>query len=521
MQHKILVAILAGVYPAIFFLSNNWHIFSLRQSITLLIGTALVSLILLMALSAAGDLVARFMRKKNIFFKDSPAKIHSFFNPILSLLTILFCVYLLRNTLESIDIHQMILYGIIGVLAIVLTRITHQKGLKPILYGLVLLSSLSIINLFINVHQQTSVPIEDWTIRHKAACDQIKFRKNPNVYMILMESYANKYALEAVYNLDNSPFYKAISELGFKINHHHFSNYNHTLASLSSIFGMDHHYGLFEGRHFDSLGGRRLLEAKVYNPVIDVFRANHYKIQYLHSATGLMPNGANVDFCMPAPSMLNGLEVFLTQQDVTAPSVFDHKKTTTSLASIKQRIAETSSQNASYFSFIYLNFPGHSPSRLRDRSKKVINQKLGQYRNSYGPTMEAANRRIIDLLQHIIDNDREAIILLIGDHGSWGFRFGQDTEGKRVPFQLFILDRFGVFAGIRAPDALSDLMENGTIKSHVNLFKYIFAHLSEDKHILKSIAPDDSYDGRFRMAIKDGKILDDFVKIKLTKNHQL
>ena len=520
MHRRIQVAILAGFYPAVFFLSNNWHIFSLKQSIALLVGTLIVSLIMLFAISYSLDYIARFLCKKLHFSNDISDMKRSFFNPILTLCTLLFCFYLLRNTLESIDIHRISLYVIIGVIVVVFAGLANKRGLKPILYSLVVLSSLAIINLCVNVYQESSVPIDTWAARNKATYDQVKFHKKPNVYLVIAESYSNKAALKAVYELDNSPFYEAMGDLGFKLNHDHFSNYNHTLASLSSLFGMDHHYGLFEGRNFDSLGGRRLLEAKVYNPVIDVFRANKYKIQYLHSVSGLMPNGADVDFYMPSPSLLQGLEVFLTEQNIIAPGVFNGKKSTT-LASIKNQISDTTLKSDPYFSFIYLDFPGHSPSRLKDRSKMVINQKLGQFRSAYGINMDSANQKLIDLMEFIVEKDKESIIILIGDHGSWGFRFMQDAQGRRISHQLFILDRFGVLAGIRGPVALTGLMENGTIKTHVNLFKYLFAYLSENQKILKTVAPDDSYDKKFTMAIKNGKILNDFVKIKLSKNNTM
>ena len=513
---RIQVAALAGIYPAIFFLSNNWHIFSLKQSVTLLIGTICFSLVILLSVAYALDFCLRILFKKWPFSTDASGAARSFLNPILTLIALLFCIYLLRNTLESIDINKISLYIIIAVIVFFFTGYAHKKGLKPIVNSLLILSALSIINLFANIYQQTSVPIEAWATRNKAAYDRITFRKSPNVYLIITESYSNKAALEAVYGIDNSPFYETMQELGVKLNHDHYSNYNHTLASLTSIFGMDHHYGLFEGRNFDSLGGRRLLEAKIYNPVIDVFRANRYKIQYLHSVSGLMPNGAEVDFCMPSPSFLNALEVFLTKQNIIALDAFNGKKTAP-FDSIKRQITSTALEDNAYFNFIYVNFPGHSPSRIKDRSKMVVNQKLGKFRNAYGTQMESANRKLIELVRLIIDQDKDAIIILIGDHGSWGFRFRQDAQGKRIPHQLFILDRYGVLAGIRGPDALSGLMENGAIKTHVNLFRYLFAYLSDDETILKSVAADDSYDRKFIMAIKDGQILERFVKIKLTK----
>jgi len=516
MYRKIQVALLSGFYPAIFFLSNNWHVFSFQQSLILLIGTSLVSLTILFSMSYSLNYIAQFLYKKIDYTNDNDTSNAQriFTNPMLTICSMILCIYLLRNTLESIDIQKTILYFIIVATVIFITWHTHKRGLKLLLNCLVILTSLSIVNLLINVHMKTKIPIESWAIQNKAIYDQIKFRKKPNVYLIIAESLPDKSALKAVYNIDNAAFYEKMGELGLKINHNHFSNYNHSLASLPSLFGMEHHFGLINIGNFDSLGGRRMLEAKTYNPVIDTFRANNYKIQYLHNVSGLIPNGAAVDFCIPAPALLYGLEIFLTHQNMVEPTIFSPKKSEP-LISIKNQIAITSLKDESYFNFIYLDFPGHSPSRLRARSKKIINQKLGEFRIAYSKKIELANQQLIDLIKFIKNKDQDSIIIMIGDHGSWGFRIKEDTQGKPISNQLYFLDRFGVFAGIRAPHILSDLMENGTIKSHVNLFKYVFAYLSEDEKILETKAPDDSYDGALIMAIKDGKILENSVKVNL------
>ena len=103
-----------------------------------------------------------------------------------------------------------------------------------------------------------------------------------------------------------------------------------------------------------------MLEAKTYNPVIDTFRANNYKIQYLLYVSGLIPNGAAVDFCIPSPALLYGLEIFLTHQNMVEPTIFSPKKSEP-LISIKNQIAITSLKDESYFNFIY--FPKTNSNR--------------------------------------------------------------------------------------------------------------------------------------------------------------
>ena len=512
MRNRIALSLLAGFYPAVFFLSNNWHVFSFLQAIILLFGTSLISLFILIVASFLLDLMIKVILRSIFGWTKLSENRSLLFDPILAFLAILLCVYLLRNTLASIQHLKIIFYCFIGLVTIYFTWKSYKSGPNLLLFFLAVLSGLAALGFLSNVYMRSRLPVEHWAEINKPLYDQIKFKKRNNVYLIVSEAYSSKRALKEVYNIDNHEFYEKLKEMGFGINHHHFSNYNHTLASLPSLFSMEHHYGLINIGNFDSVGGRRLLEADIYNPVIDIFRSNHYQIQYLHNVSPLIPNGANVDYCIPASSPTYGLETFLTDQDITEPTIFERDKTENLLA-IKNRIAFSSHREESFFSFLYLSFPGHSPSRLKARSKAVINKKLEKFRDIYHQKIDAANEKLIDLITHIITNDPESIIVLIGDHGSWGYRLKEDGEGKQISNQLFILDRFGVLAGIRGPEALSLLVENETIKSHVNIFPYLFLYLSQDEKILQTISPDDGYEAAYLMAVKNGKILANFLKV--------
>ena len=141
MSSRVQVALLAGFYPAIFFLSNNWHVFSIPQSLVLLIGTSLLSLIMLLLVSYVFDYAFRYLHNYLTFAKDDrqPNIRATFFNPILTFFAIWLCVYLLRNTLGSINIPRLVLYtGIIG-LAVYFTWNAHKKGLKLLILLLVIL----------------------------------------------------------------------------------------------------------------------------------------------------------------------------------------------------------------------------------------------------------------------------------------------------------------------------------------------------------------------------------------------
>ena len=66
----------------------------------------------------------------------------------------------------------------------------------------IILTVVSISGLVLDISQAKS-PVQDWLAQNKNYNDQIRFIKNPNVYLIIAESYPNKEALEKIYNFEN------------------------------------------------------------------------------------------------------------------------------------------------------------------------------------------------------------------------------------------------------------------------------------------------------------------------------
>ena len=168
------------------------------------------------------------------------------------------------------------------------------------------------------------------------------------------------------------------------------------------------------------------------------------------------------------------------------------------------------------FNFIYYHRPGHSPWDITSIPSSKANRILSFFRNSYVNTIRKENNKFIRFFESIIEKDKNSLIIVIGDHGSSGYRTGEDVNGNRISYPLITLDRFGVLAGIYGQsESVPSLLNNGTIKSHVNLFKYIFAFLCEDDKVLETLSHDDSFDGPLRMSIKDNRILEKPEKITL------
>lgn len=517
-KSKLIVPFLAGLYPSLFFVSNNSQIFSFWQSAILLTFSSAISVAICFLttyiLLNIYRLILKFSGVSGL--ANLSKSMHSASNLITANISLIICFYLLRNTLLSFGMGWVpLLIGTLTV-AIIISFIVQKKGLKPFANILLVLTAISAIQLSINlVKKQQQLADVLVSNENKELYDKLRFKKKPNVYLVIAESYPNEAALKEVYGIDNSSFYKKMRALGFGINHNFFSNYNHTLASLPSLFSMEHHYGLISIGNLDSTGGRRILELNSYNPVVSIFQNNGYKINYLHAGAVLIPNGAKADFVFPSPSLFRGLAIFLTHQKLTVPLIFNNRQGA-SLSLFYEMLDGFISTGTPTFNFIYYHRPGHSPWDFKSRPSSKANRILSFFRNSYVNTIRGENDKFISFFQSIIKNDKNSLIIVIGDHGSWGYRTGEDVNGNRISYPLITLDRFGVLAGIYGQsESVPGLLNNGTIKSHVNLFKYIFAFLCEDDKVLETLSHDDSFDGPLRMSIKDNRILEKPEKITL------
>jgi hypothetical protein len=424
-------------------------------------------------------------------------------------LSLSLCAILLRS---AIHVSPAIIIILIAVCVFAARSKLKNTVLNKISVIFAVLTIVSVSGLFLGVSKAEN-PVSEWSNRNKEHYDQIKFTRKPNVYLIITESYPNKEALGKIYNFDNRFFYEKLEELKFTLHHKYYSNYNHTLASLPSLFGMAHHYYSINIGNFDSIGGRSMLEATTYNPVIEIFRQNDYEIQYLLSVDSLLPRGASVDYFSPSPPVYSALEIFLSHQDSMKKSIFSFRK-----FNFMQILAERFSKNAASgvptFSFIYTNTPHHSPSRIKSRNRAEINKILETFRQGYSKSIQNANAHLLKIVELILNNDRDPIIMITGDHGPWGYRLKEDGSSKTIPDSLFALDRFGILMAIRFPEAYQQQYDND-FKTHVNLFRIVFSFLSDSKQILNMRVNDDSIDYGPNLAIRDGRILDKYLAVKV------
>ena len=121
-----------------------------------------------------------------------------------------------------------------------------------------------------------------------------------------------------------------------------------------------------------------------------------------------------------------------------------------------------------------------------------------------------------------MQRDPNALIIINGDHGGFGYGFYGWAENEvvaGVPVNLTVLDHMGVLLAIRWPS--DSPAYDAEIKTNVNLFRHIFRYLGEDDGILEASVPDDGYlfmePKTVFQVLRDGKIFDPIVAIQPMK----
>ncbi len=510
MLNRILLSLATGLYCTTFFLSNNWYIYPTVQNIFLVVlGTIICSLVILFTafvIIVASNFISRKFNKK--------IDLNNWTDLAVVAVSLSLNAILLRNSFVALNLSPEIIIPFIVVFVIFARSKIKNAELKKLSILFLVLTVVSISGLVLGISRANN-PILDWTTQNKKDNDQIRFTKKPNVYFIITESYPNKEALGKIYSFDNRPFYENLEERKFTLHHNYFSNYNHTLASLPSLFGMEHHYYSINIGNFDSIGGRSMLESNTYNPVVDIFRQNNYEIQYMFSVDSLLPRGASVDYFSPVAPAYLALETFLSHQDTTKKSIFATRKINF-MKTLADRFSKNAANGTPTFSFIYTSRPHHSPSRIKSRNRIEINKILETFRQGYDEKIQKANTHLLEMVDLIHKYDNDPLIIIAGDHGSWGYRIREDGDGKVIPDSLYALDRFGILMAIRFPEDYKRQFDND-FKTHVNLFRYVFAYLSNSNEILENKVQDDSYDYGPQLAISNGKILSKYIPLEFKK----
>ncbi|OFZ75310.1 MAG: hypothetical protein A2451_02240 [Bdellovibrionales bacterium RIFOXYC2_FULL_39_8] len=316
---------------------------------------------------------------------------------------------------------------------------------------------------------------------------------------------------------------------------------------------MDHHYNRGETGISDNSFARSIIGGNRFNPTLTIFKHNGYQVDYLLQNSHDLLNdhpGQQIDFTFFGKNEATAaISLFRSKLLKKIYYFFWENRPSVSLAKdefinkIKKRIDDASNERPTFY-FIKAGAAHsvkYSAKKLRDIGVKITDSAdtkerpwiyLDYWIEEYRKIYRHAEDELLDLVTHIIDKDNSAVIIALGDHGSFRYRglpsrnlsidkMRKEMNQHGVDEQLITEDMFGVFCAIRWPRPAGQQIREISILSNVNIFKYLFSELAQQPDLLSTMAPNISYasakHGRIIETVREGTPLLNWKEVDKTK----
>jgi len=448
-EYPIVFALAAGLYSFIYVYHSNFMLVNSGFQFLIILCSYIILPVLVFTVS--WELIKRlkFLNK--------------FQHYLLPGLNAMFFGFFFVGRIYSFQQRKIILVAVIicALLAIVL-----RKQYKKIIVLQFIMAFVALITLLPTLYS-AMFDSDEWR-KFPEEVVATKFKQFPNIYVIQPDGYANFSQLaKDPYNFENTAFESFLKNIGFKLYNNYRSNYTSTVLSNSSMFAMKHHY---KGEQL--FGAREVIMGD--NPVIQTLKNNHYETFLFMENPYLLLNRPEVkyDFCNYTMDEVPWFGV----------GAFGNRK------KMIQPLAETikKQQGKRSFYFIEKILPGHI-STFKNASKGVEVE-----RENYLTQVEAANKWLKEITSVIIENDPYSLIIIAADHGGYvGFNYTKELFQKQTDEKL-VFSAFSAALAIKWPNN-NVLNYDAQLKTPVNLFRTLFAYLSNDESLLKNSQEDTSH----------------------------
>jgi len=458
----LLAGFICGLYPFLFFYSNNYTSASSWKHAGFFF-----------LLYVGSSVVITFLTYKlfGLHQKLRPYRKHLLF----VLPVIIMCSQLSYGMFFTFK--KKILLGILLLLLLLSLKLSqHYKRL------LVLIIVMSLMPLFrVTVHLYEDIRPMHWT-KQPDDIVNVKLRHRPDIYIIQPDGYAGKETMEKPPYSYNNDFFDWLEGNGFEIYDSFRSNYPASLASNASMFAMKHHY--FDAVLFPSEEVPNAREVILNNDVLRILKNNGYETFLLAQDEYFQQNKRR------------GIYDHYNIKKEDVPFIVPHPQLTRDVSADLEKVPGTDKEKPK-FVFIERVLPHHVP--LYGDEGKIAKRDL------YIEKVQLANTWLKETIDTIEAKSKDAVIIILADHGGW---VGIDSynEMYSTKDKSLIYSTFGNLAAIRW-SGLDHKRYDGNLKSNVNLFRVLFSCLAENTSYLNHLEKNESYN------IRLGDTFDDVYKL--------
>jgi len=311
-------------------------------------------------------------------------------------------------------------------------------------------------------------------------------KTNPDIYYIILDSYAHETILNEVYNFDNKEFISFLKEKKFFVPSISYSNYRHSFLSLNSALNMDYVNYLSNELDSNSRNYHKLYEMVDENKVMEILKSKGYKIINFASNNGLTGNieMADINLCEKNPYIDSQLLIMLIRASILGPvysEIFDSFSNERTFCAFSEMQTVHKKIDEPFFIFAHILLP-HSPYRITPNGENVdyppVGTKLSESDHIEGYINQVifVNKKVKETVEKILEENSDAVIIVQSDTGT--SLYDPQNQTEIIKRKMMILNAYY-------------FPENGTASLYeyitpVNTFRLIFnLYLEQDYSLLE------------------------------------
>ena len=450
--YSLITGLAAGLYPVLFYYSNNSTLVSSWDHFWFFIGVFI-----------ALPMLACFIGYR--FFQLGPLKrwqkyVLPFINVFVFLFLLKVCLYAGLQKKMSLGIF---------VIAVILA-FTAYRHYKKWVFVQLLLAVMGAVTALYTFMGQLRFSDEWQDTGDDIVSVQLKVR--PNIYLIQPDGYVNfSEQKKGYYQIPENPMEDYLNKNGFTHHENFRSNYASTLSTNSSLFTMTHHYYNRGVSFSEAIDARDVIMGE--NNVHNILKNNGYKTLFLSEAAYFLINRPKVAF---------DYTNFNRDEIGYMGTGFNVKKNI--MDSLVPKLKEKT--EAPRFFFIEFFNPGHI------QNKPSTSGGAEKEREKWLESLKSANDSLKEMIDVILAEDPNALIMIMADHGGFvGFDYTNRIYTKTQDRDL-IYSIFSSQFSIRWPEGMEP-EQKLPFESPVNVFRILFSELGGSPDYLKGMQLDESY----------------------------
>jgi len=250
----------------------------------------------------------------------------------------------------------------------------------------------------------------------------------PDVYYIILDSYAGSKSLQINENYDNSEFLDYLTKKGFFVASESFSNYQRTIFSITSTLNMKYLNYLAEEKGTDSTDRNELKQMTHANPVFQNFKSKGYTIYSIESGAPLTANIKLVDFrlCSTNNFATSDFVMMLIRTTIINPihvELFSGDERDKILCGFSELAKMSNRDDKPKFVFAHIMIPhkpyifGEHGEPLNPKILTLNDQEEALDSELYLGQLKFATKKIREVIEKLTDTDTPPIIIIQSDHG--------------------------------------------------------------------------------------------------------